>query len=273
VEVNCAAIPEDLIESELFGHEKGSFTGATARRQGKFDLAHGGTLFLDEIGDMGLALQARLLRVLEDGEVRRLGETRGRRTDVRVIAATHRRLEAEVAAGRFRADLYFRLNVLPIRVPSLRERPEDVPLLAQFFVERFAREMGKHIDGIAADTMERLVAYDWPGNIRELQNVIERAVVLATGRVLALDPSLLGARSAPAAAPVLPVASAAHAGNGASASLADVEAQHLRSTLERCNWVIEGARGAAQALGLHPNTLRSRMKKLGIARPPAPSAG
>jgi len=255
VKLNCAAISPGLVESELFGHVKGAFTGALGDRTGRFELADGGTIFLDEVGELPLDTQAKLLRVLQERELEPVGSSETRRVDVRVIAATNRNLEDEVAAGRFRSDLFFRLNVLPIRVPPLRERREDVRLLAHFFTDRFARQLAKPIEEIAPETLERLAAYDWPGNVRELQNLIERAVVLARGRVLELGPELL----APAAAPE----------SAAPASLEQVARQHVLEVLERCGWRIEGADGAAASLGLSPSTLRSRMKKLAIERPRA----
>jgi formate hydrogenlyase transcriptional activator len=285
VKVNCAAISAGLVESELFGHVKGAFTGAVAARSGRFELADGGSIFLDEIGELPGETQVKLLRVLQDQEFEPVGSSQTRRVDVRVIAATNRDLEREVAEGRFRSDLFFRINVLPIRVPALRERREDIPLLAHFFVQRFAREMGKRIDGISPQTMERLVAYDWPGNVRELQNVVERAAVLTRGPVLELGPDFLPAGSASGrAAPragASPVGGSpnrsvpplhAHSAAGTEAadgrSLEEVQRQHILGTLERCNWIIEGPSGAAALLGLQPSTLRSRLKKLGLQRPP-----
>jgi len=259
VKLNCSAISAGLVESELFGHVKGAFTGALANRSGRFELADGGTLFLDEVGELPLDAQAKLLRVLQEREYEPVGSSETRRVDVRMIAATNRDLEREVAEGRFRSDLYFRLAVLPIRVPPLRERREDVRLLAPFFVESLARQLAKRIEGIAPETLDRLVAYDWPGNVRELQNVIERAMVLARGPLLELGPELLA--PAPGGAPAA----------GPGSALQDVARQHVLSVLERCGWVIDGAEGAAKALGLSPSTLRSRMKKLGVERPRANS--
>jgi transcriptional regulator with GAF, ATPase, and Fis domain len=253
IKVNCAALPTGLIESELFGHEKGAFSGALERRVGRFALADGGTIFLDEIGDISHEVQLRLLRVLQELEFEPVGSSRTQKVDVRVIAATHRDLEKAVADGAFRADLYYRLNVFPIRVPPLRERRDDVPMLAHYFAQKFAAKLGKRIEAIAPDTLRRLSDYPWPGNVRELENVIERAVILSAGATLEVEPELLPAPRAPA-----PAASAT--------TLAELERQHTLDALERCGWVIEGPRGAAQALGLHPNTLRSRMKKLGLRR-------
>jgi PAS domain S-box-containing protein len=249
IKLNCAALPTGLIESELFGHERGAFTGALERRIGRFALADGGTIFLDEIGDIPADVQVRLLRVLQEHEFEPVGSPKTLKVDVRVIAATNRNLEQAVAAGSFRADLYYRLNVFPIAVPPLRARTDDIPLLAHYFVDRHARKIGRTITGIAPATLELLAAYPWPGNIRELENVIERAVIVAAGPTLELDAAVLG--PTPAAA---------------RGSLAANEQDHIRQALDRSGWVIEGDRGAAKTLGLHPNTLRSRMKKLGIKR-------
>jgi formate hydrogenlyase transcriptional activator len=265
VKLNCSALAAGLVESELFGHVRGAFTGAMADRVGRFALADGGTLFLDEVGELPPETQVKLLRVLQEREFEPVGSNRTRHVDVRVITATNRDLQAEVAAGRFRSDLYFRISVLPIQVPPLRARREDVPLLVHFFVQRFARQMGKHVDAVSRPTMDRLTAYDWPGNVRELQNVIERAMVLARGPVLEVGAEILPAaahpievaRSAPVPRPPRP------------ANLEDVGRQHMLSVLERCEWVIEGPHGAARVLGLQPSTLRSRMKKLGITAPRA----
>jgi transcriptional regulator with GAF, ATPase, and Fis domain len=223
VKVNCAAISAGLVESELFGHVKGAFTGALAARTGRFEVAHGGTIFLDEIGELSLDTQVKLLRVLQEREFEPVGSNQTRRVDVRVIAATNRDLEQAVAEGRFRTDLFFRLNVVPIVMPPLREREGDVPLLAQFFAERFARDLGKHVEGIAPATLARLQAYDWPGNVRELSNLIERAVVLAPGPLLELDPTLVPAARAAPATPRLPVAPPARAPEGGVRTLEEVE--------------------------------------------------
>jgi formate hydrogenlyase transcriptional activator len=264
VKVNCSAISAGLVESELFGHVRGAFTGAVGVRTGRFEVADGGTLFLDEIGELPLDTQVKLLRVLQEREIEPVGSSETRKVDVRVIAATNRDLEQEVAAGRFRADLFFRLNVVPIVMPPLRERTADVGLLAHYFVDRFARDLGKDVRGIAPDAIARLEQYAWPGNVRELSNVIERAVVLTRGPLL--DASLLplagGVRRA-AAAPTSTAAPPA-----AARTLDDVGRRHILDTLERTGWVIEGARGAAAALGLSPSTLRSRMAKLGVRRSP-----
>jgi formate hydrogenlyase transcriptional activator len=269
VKVNCAAISPGLVESELFGHVKGAFTGAVTARSGRFELADGGTIFLDEIGELPAETQAKLLRVLQEQEFEAVGSSQPRRVDVRVIAATNRNLEQAVADGRFRSDLFFRVNVFPIHLPALRDRRDDIPLLVHLFVARFARAMGKPIDGVSGAMMERLVAYDWPGNVRELENVIERAMVLATGPVLDLAPDALldlAPRGAPRpASPPAPPAPPA-------GSLAEVRRQHILTALERCNWVIEGPHGAAQLLGMQPSTLRSRLKKLGLRQRPGSAA-
>jgi formate hydrogenlyase transcriptional activator len=264
VKVNCSAISAGLVESELFGHVRGAFTGAVGARTGRFEIADGGTIFLDEIGELPLDTQVKLLRVLQEREIEPVGSAETRRVDVRVIAATNRDLEREVAAGRFRADLYFRLNVVPIRMPPLRERPGDVALLAHFFADRFAREFARRIERIAPEALRRLQDYPWPGNVRELSNVIERAVVLARGPTLEIAPELLPA------APGTPAGRAPEpAGPSAapSGTLEALERRHIEETLARTGWVIEGARGAAAALGLNASTLRSRIKKLGLRRP------
>jgi formate hydrogenlyase transcriptional activator len=266
VKLNCAAIPTGLLESELFGHEKGAFTGAITQRIGRFELANRGTMFLDEIGEIPLELQPKLLRVLQEREFERLGSTRTLRSDARLIAATNRDLEALVREQKFRPDLYYRLNVFPVRVPALRERPEDVPLLVRHFVQQFSRQMGKNIDAIPADTMSALTRYPWPGNIRELQNVIERAVILTTGPVLAVRSDDL---RAPNHTPVPQLASPAEdlaakpAGNIREA-LEDAEREQVLAALEKSNWIISGPEGAAARLGLKRSTLQSRMQKLGI---------
>jgi formate hydrogenlyase transcriptional activator len=264
VKVNCSAISAGLVESELFGHVRGAFTGAVGARTGRFEVADGGTIFLDEIGELPLDTQVKILRVLQEREIEPVGSSQPRKVDVRVIAATNRDLEQEVAAGRFRADLYFRLNVFPIEIPPLRERQEDVVLLAHFFIDRFARELGKSVRGIAPDALARLAAYPWPGNVRELSNVIERAVVLARGPLI--EAELVPLPTAPRA----PAASAASPEPSARArTLDEVGRQHILATLERTGWVIEGEQGAAAALGISPSTLRSRMAKLGVRRPTA----
>ena len=262
VKLNCGAIPTGLVESELFGHVKGAFTGALENRVGRFELADGGTLFLDEVSELPLDIQVKLLRVLQEREFEPLGSNRTVRVNVRIVAATNRDLEKAVREGRFRADLYYRLNVLPIVLPPLRERRSDIPLLASFFIDRFGRQLGKEFSGITSDTMEVLSRYEWPGNIRELQNVIERAVVLSPGPVLRLGKDLLPVTHVVKSDDQQPVALA----DGRRSSLEDVDRAHIIEMLCMCGWVIEGARGAAKRLDMHPNTLRSRMKKLGIVR-------
>ena len=266
VKLNCAAIPTGLLESELFGHEKGAFTGAIAQRVGRFELAHRGTMFLDEIGEVPLELQPKLLRVLQEREFERLGSARTLRTDARLIAATNRDLEALVADQKFRSDLYYRLNVFPIRVPALRERPEDIPLLVRHFVQQFSRRLGKGIDAISSETMSALSRYPWPGNIRELQNVIERAVILSTKPVLTVRSEDL-----PAASPAPPSSpapnehvSALPTSGNMRAALEDAERQQILAALEKANWTVAGPGGAAARLGMKRSTLQSRMQKLGI---------
>ena len=255
VKLNCAAIPGGLLESELFGHERGAFTGAIAQKTGRLELAAGGSLFLDEIGDIPLDLQPKLLRVLQEREFERLGSTRTTRVDVRVVAATHRNLEEMISKGQFRSDLYYRLNVFPIVIPPLRERPEDIPLLVQHFVEVAAQKMDKTIGTIPPRTMDALVEYRWPGNIRELENVIERAVILSTGSVLHVPYRDLQSRVTPG-----------HVGDKPQ-TLADVERAHIRTILKETRWVLSGPGGAATRLGMNRSTLYFRMKKLGIVRP------
>jgi len=250
VKVNCGAIAPGLVESELFGHVKGAFTGALSNRSGRFELADRGTIFLDEISELPPETQVKLLRVLQEQEFEPVGSSRTLRVDVRVIAASNRRLDEAVRASRFRADLLYRLNVFPLEVPALRERRSDIPLLVAFFLDRLAKKLGKPLEGVSRSSLERLVVYPWPGNVRELQNVIERAAILSTGPLLEIPPELLATREA------VP----------ASQTLEDLEREHIVSVLRGTGGVIEGPRGAAGMLGLHPNTLRSRMKKLGIER-------
>jgi formate hydrogenlyase transcriptional activator len=254
VKLNCAAIPTGLLESELFGHERGSFTGAIAQKIGRLELSHQGSLFLDEIGDIPLELQPKLLRVLQEREFERLGSTRTQKVDVRIVAATHRDLEGMILEKLFRSDLYYRLNVFPIYIPPLRERPEDIPLLVQHFVEQAAGQMRKTIDTISSETMEALIRYRWPGNIRELENIIERAVILSPGPVLRLSPRDLNSR-------VPPDQSADR-----YQTLEEVERNHILRTLKETRWILSGPRGAASRLGLNRSTLYFRMKKLGITR-------
>ena len=265
VKLNCAAIPTGLLESELFGHERGAFTGAISQRIGRFELANHGTMFLDEIGEIPLELQPKLLRVLQEREFERLGATRTLRTDARLIAATNRDLEALVAEQKFRSDLFYRLNVFPVRVPALRERAEDIPLLVRHFVQEFSRRLGKVIDAIDSDAMTALTRYPWPGNIRELQNVIERAVILTTGPVLNVRTEELRAASQ---LPVSPAASLNGNGTPASTNIREAlevaEREQILAALEKANWVVAGPDGAATRLGMKRSTLQSRMQKLGI---------
>jgi formate hydrogenlyase transcriptional activator len=266
VKLNCAAIPSGLLESEMFGHERGAFTGAISQRVGRFELANRGTIFLDEIGEIPLELQPKLLRVLQEREFERLGSTRTMRSDARLIAATNRDLDHLVAEGKFRSDLYYRLNVFPVRVPALRERSEDIPLLVRHFVQQFSRRLGKTIDAIPADTMSALTRYPWPGNIRELQNVIERAVILTSGPVLRVHTDDLRASSQSAAvvSTTNGRAPGAPSGRDLRGSLEESERQQILAALEKSNWVVAGAEGAAARLGLKRSTLQSRMQKLGI---------
>jgi transcriptional regulator with GAF, ATPase, and Fis domain len=270
IKLNCAAIPPNLLESELFGHERGAFTGAVTRRTGRFELARNGTLFLDEIGEMAPELQPKLLRLLQEREFERVGSSVTLRSNARLLAATNRDLSAMVDEQTFREDLYYRLNVFPIHVPALRERRGDVPLLAQAFLSRFARRMNKDIRGISPSAMSLLESHHWPGNIRELQNVIERAVILTTGSVLEIlwfDRVRLGkaAQGSPAAPPA-PASSPPPPPQGLVDSLREMERAHILSVLQRTNWVIAGPNGAAARLGMKRSTLNFRMKRLGIAR-------
>jgi transcriptional regulator with GAF, ATPase, and Fis domain len=267
VKVNCSAISAGLVESELFGHVKGAFTGAIERRVGRFELADGGTLFLDEIGELPAEAQAKLLRVLQEQEFEPVGSSRSVRVDVRLIAATNRDLEEAVRAGRFRSDLYYRLNVVPLWVPALRERREDIPQLALFFLARAAKRFGKPVTGLTPAALARLSAYAWPGNVRELQNVVERAVVLAPAGRSELGAELFPLPGGESAGPA-PAPAAEPAGAGAPVlTLEELERRHILETLERTGWLIDGPRGAARLLALHPNTLRSRLQRLGIRRP------
>jgi transcriptional regulator with GAF, ATPase, and Fis domain len=262
IAVNCGAIASGLVESELFGHEKGAFTGAVARKIGRFELADGGTLFLDEIGDLSPELQVKLLRVLQEGELSRVGGSESIRVDVRIIAATHRDLVAMVHEGGFRQDLYYRLNVFPILVPALRERKEDIPLLVSHFAAHYAKRLGKRVDSIPDAIMEQLSRFHWPGNIRELANVIERSVIVSTGSTLQLAEWATGAH-VPVSIPISRPSASATGVTG----LMDLERQHILATLERTRWKVSGPSGAAEILGLKPTTLEARMKKLGIVRP------
>jgi len=256
IKVNCAALPTGLIESELFGHEKGAFSGALSRRLGRFELANGGTIFLDEVGEMPADAQVKLLRVIQEHEFERIGGNETIRTDVRLIAATNRDLLRAVQEGAFREDLFYRLNVFPVQLPPLRERSGDIPLLVRFFVEKYAVQVDRHVETIAPETLERLCAYRWPGNVRELQNLVERALILATDSELRIEPELLGGAPSLVEPP--------H--NASPKDLQTLQREHILAALDRSGWVIEGERGAARQLGLHPNTLRSRIKKLGLKR-------
>jgi transcriptional regulator with GAF, ATPase, and Fis domain len=248
VKVNCAALPASLIESELFGREKGAFTGALARQPGRFEIADGSTIFLDEVGELPLELQPKLLRVLQEGEFERLGGSKTIKVDARIIAATNRRLEQAVRDGRFREDLFYRLNVFPIEVPPLRERREDIPLLSWTFVKEFSNSMGKPVDEIADESMVALQAYHWPGNIRELRNIIERAMILNQGSTLFIKLAHTVLRPVPVAA--------------MAGSLDEAERTIILQALKQCSWRIRGATGAAALLDVKPTTLESRIKKL-----------
>jgi formate hydrogenlyase transcriptional activator len=252
IKLNCAAIPFDLLESELFGHEKGAFTGAIAQKIGRFEMADKGTLFLDEVGDIPPALQPKLLRVLQEQEFERLGSNRTHQVDVRLVAATNRNLVDMVKRNEFRSDLYYRLNVFPIPLPPLRARREDIPALVEHFVEIYARRMGKQIDQISSETMSELASYAWPGNIRELQNFIERSVILSTGNVLQ--------------APFASLKAAATTEAQEAVTLEEAERNHIRKTLDQTRWVVSGPNGAAARLGIKRSTLYFRMQKLGISR-------
>jgi len=260
VKVNCAALPATLIESELFGHERGAFTGALTRRVGRFELAHQGSLFLDEIGELPLDLQAKLLRVLQEGEFERVGGTETRSVDVRVIAATNRRLEDAVSESSFRSDLYYRLNVVPIELPPLRERRGDIPLLSGFFAAKTAQRLGKAINGVPSSVLEAMERYDWPGNVRELANLVERAVILARGSEIRVEdilpPSALGKGPT----------SSASGSQSRPKTLGEIEREHIAAAIDAAGGKIDGPGGAAELLGLHANTLRSRMEKHGIHR-------
>jgi formate hydrogenlyase transcriptional activator len=252
VKVNCAAIPAGLLESELFGHERGAFTGAIAQRTGRFELAHRGTIFLDEVGDIPLELQPKLLRVLQEQEFERLGSTRSIRVDVRLVAATNRNLEEMVAARTFRSDLYYRLRVFPLTMPALRERQDDIPTLVRYFVQKYARRMNRTIETIPSETLDLLVRYSWPGNIRELENLIERAVIVSPGPVLRVPLGDLKLPSEPVPGEIL--------------TLDAAEREHILKALEATNWVLAGPKGAAVRLGVKRTTLQSRMQKLGVVR-------
>jgi len=252
IKLNCAAIPFDLLESELFGHERGAFTGAIAQKIGRFEMADKGTLFLDEVGDIPAGLQPKLLRVLQEQEFERLGSTRTQQVDIRLVAATNRNLAHMVKRGEYRSDLYYRLNVFPIPLPPLRERREDIPALVEHFVEIYARRMDRQIDQIPAQTMSALTSYPWPGNIRELQNFIERSVIVSSKGILT--------------PPLASLNSAAETESTEAVTLEDVEREHIRKILERTRWVVAGPNGAAARLGIKRSTLYFRMQKLGISR-------
>ncbi len=269
VKVNCAAVPRDLFESEFFGHVKGSFTGALRDRIGRFQLADGGTLFLDEVGEIPLDLQGKLLRVLQEGQIERVGDDCTRRVDVRVIAATNRDLEADVAAGRFRRDLYFRLSVFPIEVLPLRDRPEDIPLLAQHFFERLCLQLHRPAIPLSPHSLAQLQRYSWPGNVRELQNVVERAVISSRDGRPRFD-NLLAGTSRQAEKPAGKTAArrpAVAAGVLTEGEIRQLEIENLLAALEEANWKVYGPRGAAELLCMRPTTLSSRMRKLGIRKP------
>jgi len=251
VKLNCGAIPHGLVESELFGHERGAFTGAMQRRIGRFEMADRGTLFLDEVGELPLETQVKLLRVLQEQEFERVGSTRPMKVDVRLVAATNRDLEVEVNAGRFRRDLFYRLNVFPVRIPSLRERARDIPLLVKHFLAQFQRKLAKPLQDVTPESMERLQGYSWPGNIRELQNVLERSCVMATSPIVEIEDDLVA---------VPPPRTT----NSTITSLDENERAHIRRALAATGGRIHGPRGAATILDIHPSTLRSRMEKLGI---------
>jgi transcriptional regulator with GAF, ATPase, and Fis domain len=258
VKFNCAAIPLGLLESELFGHEKGAFTGAIVRKIGRFELADKGTLFLDEVGDIPLELQAKLLRVLQEQEFEKLGSNHTQQVNVRLVAATNRDLKQMVAQKQFRSDLYFRLNIFPVNVPPLRQRREDIPVLVNAFVSEYSSRMNRRVETISSETMEALARYDWPGNVRELQNFIERAVILSPGTTLR--------------APLESLNWSEDLGPMEAVTLEQAECDHILKTLKETNWVIGGPKGAAERLGLKRTTLISKMRKLGLSRPNIPMA-
>lgn len=253
VKVNCGSIPAGLVESELFGHEKGAFTGATQRRVGRFELANGGTIFLDEVTELPIDTQVKLLRVLQEGEFERVGSSQTIKVDVRAIAATNRDLKEVVKNGTFRSDLFYRLNVFPLAVPALRERKDDIPLLVNFFLSKFGKKLGKDVRGVSQKSMDNFLHYDWPGNVRELQNIVERAAVLASGPIVQIEESMVG--------------SGEIARESAVDTLENAERNHILRALNETHWVVHGKKGAAEILGINPSTLRSRMEKLGIKRP------
>jgi formate hydrogenlyase transcriptional activator len=255
VKVNCGSIPAGLVESELFGHEKGAFTGATQRRIGRFELANGGTIFLDEVTELPIDTQVKLLRVLQEGEFERVGSSQTIRVDVRAIAATNRDLKEVVKNGTFRSDLFYRLNVFPLWVPALRERKDDIPLLVNFFLSKFGKKLGKELRGVSQKSMDSLLRYDWPGNVRELQNIVELAAVLATGPIVQIDEAMMRSVETGQESPV--------------DTLENAERSHILRALNETHWVVHGKKGAAELLGINPSTLRSRMEKLGIKKPQA----
>jgi transcriptional regulator with GAF, ATPase, and Fis domain len=263
IRVNCAALPAALMESELFGHERGAFTGAVAQRPGRFELADGGTIVLDEIGELPMELQAKLLRVLQSGEFERLGASETRRTDARVIAATNRDLEMMIAQGQFRADLYYRISVFPIRIPPLRERREDIPALAAFFIDKLQPKLGRKALRLTDQALASLIDYEWPGNVRELENIIERSLIISPGPELIIE----GIHEGRSPVAREQVAHEPAAIKPPALTLAEVERDHIRAVCAQCGWRINGKGNAAEQLGLNPNTLRSKMSKLGIKRP------
>jgi transcriptional regulator with GAF, ATPase, and Fis domain len=256
IKVDCTTFPPGLVESELFGHVKGAFTGADASRTGRFELADGGTIFLDEIGELPSDLQSKLLRVLQEGEFSRVGATRVQRVDVRIIAATNRDLKSEVEAGRFRSDLYYRLCVFPIEIPPLRDRRDDIPLLTSFFTTQQGKKLGKRVDRVSSSTMDALMNYDWPGNIRELQNIIDRALILSAGPELSLTEPLGSSRPP-----------SRDSAGSLRRDLKTIERERILKALATSGWKVKGDGNAASRLGLKPSTLRTRMKVLGIERP------
>jgi formate hydrogenlyase transcriptional activator len=267
VKINCAAIPSGLLESELFGHERGAFTGAINQKIGRFELADHGTLFLDEVGDIPLELQPKLLRVLQEHEFERLGSNRTQRVDVRVVAATNGDLSKLVAEKAFRSDLYYRLNVFPIQIPPLRERREDIPLLVRYFVQKFSRRLNKIVAYVPADAMDALVNYAWPGNVRELENLVERAVLLSPGKELRVPLSEIKSASVSDGFPTPGPAATFAATTSSIGTLEEAERQHILRALRQTEWRIAGTKGAAAVLGMKRTTLQARMRKLGIRRP------
>jgi len=284
IKLNCAALPPGLVESELFGHEKGAFSGAIMRREGRFELANGGTIFLDEIGELPLDVQAKLLRVLQEQEFERVGSSNTIKVDVRIVAATNRDLRKAVRDGEFREDLYYRLNVFPVELPPLRARAEDIPLLVQFFAQKYAPRVGRRIDGVDPDTLMALSRYPWPGNIRELENLVERALILNTSTALKIPPEMLAVDSGTQHAEIAAAATGLHRApsfpvpspteeieDTENTGLHHVQREHILRVLNATHWIIEGNSGAALKLGMKPATLRHRMKKLGIARSHSPA--